>query len=103
MKWRVRPASHDKNDKCYLRKERSGSRSTSSIVGSTSLRMGETSDQNLMLSFVLILLHVALMAIAAAVVFMKGKNGKAKAKEPTKRKAHTPGTSPEFCLSLIGV
>ena len=34
---------------------------------------------------------------------MKGKKGKAKAKEPTKPKAHTPRTSPEFCLSLIGV
>ena len=29
---------------------------------------------------------------------MKGKKGKAKAKEPTKQKAHAPGTSPEFCL-----
>ena len=34
---------------------------------------------------------------------MKGKNGKAKVKEPTKWKAHTPGTSPEFFLPLIGV
>ena len=34
---------------------------------------------------------------------MKGKKGKAKAKEPTKPKAHTPGTSPEFCLLLIGI
>ena len=34
---------------------------------------------------------------------MKGKKSKAKAKEPTKRKAHTPGTSSEFCLPLIGV
>ena len=34
---------------------------------------------------------------------MKGKKGKAKAKEPTKPKAHTPGTSPEFCLPLVGV
>ena len=33
---------------------------------------------------------------------MKGKKGKAKAKEPTKPKAHTPGTSTEFCLPLIG-
>ena len=33
----------------------------------------------------------------------KGKKGKAKAKEPTKLKAHTPGTSPEFCLLLVGV
>ena len=34
---------------------------------------------------------------------MKGKKGKAKAKEPTKPKAHTTGTSSEFCLPLIGV
>ena len=34
---------------------------------------------------------------------MKGKKGKAKANEPTKPKAHTPGTSPESCLPLIGV
>ena len=34
---------------------------------------------------------------------MKGKKRKAKAKEPTKQKAHTPGTSSEFCLSLVGV
>ena len=33
---------------------------------------------------------------------MKGKKGKAKAKEPTKPKAHTSGTSTEFCLLLIG-
>ena len=31
---------------------------------------------------------------------MKGKKGKAKAKEPTKRKAHTPGTSSESCLGV---
>ena len=34
---------------------------------------------------------------------MKGKKGKAKAKEPAKLKAHTSGTSPEFCLPLIGI
>ena len=39
----------------------------------------------------------------AACNAVKGKKGKAKAKEPTKRKAHTPGTSSEFCLSHIGV
>ena len=33
---------------------------------------------------------------------MKGKKGKAKAKEPTKPKAHTSGTSTDFCLLLIG-
>ena len=33
----------------------------------------------------------------------KGRIGKAKAKEPTKRKAHTPRSSSEFCLPLIGV
>ena len=32
----------------------------------------------------------------------KGRIGKAKANEPTKRKAHTPRSS-EFCLPLIGV
>ena len=34
---------------------------------------------------------------------MKGEKSKAKAKEPTKPKAHTPGASSEFCLPLIGV
>ena len=33
----------------------------------------------------------------------KGRIDKAKAKEPTKRKAHTPHSSSEFCLPLIGV
>ena len=31
---------------------------------------------------------------------MKGKKGKAKAKEPTKQKAHTPDTSSESCLGV---
>ena len=34
---------------------------------------------------------------------IKGEKGKAKAKEPIKPKAHTPGTSSEFCLSLMDV
>ena len=34
---------------------------------------------------------------------MKGKKRKAKAKEPTEPKGHTPGTSSEFCLSLMDV
>ena len=34
---------------------------------------------------------------------MKRIKSKAKAKELTKRKAHTPGTPPEFCLPPIGV
>ena len=33
----------------------------------------------------------------------KGRIGKAKAKEPTKRKAHTPRSFFEFCLLLMGV
>ena len=33
----------------------------------------------------------------------KGKKGKAKTKEPTKQKAHTPFSFSEFCLPLIGV
>ena len=33
----------------------------------------------------------------------KGRIDKAKAKEPTKRKAHTPRSSSEICLPLIGV
>ena len=33
----------------------------------------------------------------------KGRIGKAKAKGPTKRKEHTPHSSSEFCLPLIGV
>ena len=33
----------------------------------------------------------------------KGRIDKAKAKEPTKRKAHTPHSSSEFCLPFIGV
>ena len=36
----------------------------------------------------------------AACNAMKGKNGKAKVKEPTKQKAHTPGTSSESCLGV---
>ena len=43
------------------------------------------------------------LVVEKAACNAKGKKGKAKAKEPTKRKAHTPGTSSEFCLSLIGV
>ena len=39
----------------------------------------------------------------AACNAMKGKKSKAKAKEPTKPKAHTPGTSFEFCFSLMDV
>ena len=39
----------------------------------------------------------------AACSAMKGKKSKAKAKEPTKLKAHTPRTSSEFCLSLMDV
>ena len=39
----------------------------------------------------------------AAQYAAKGRIGKAKAKEPTKRKAHTPRSSSEFCLPLIGV
>ena len=39
----------------------------------------------------------------AACNAMKGKKSKAKAKEPTKLKAHTPGTSSEFRLSLMDV
>ena len=31
---------------------------------------------------------------------LKGKEGKAKAKEPAKRKARTPGTSSKFCLGV---
>ena len=34
---------------------------------------------------------------------MKGEKSKAKAKEPTKLKAHTPSASSEFCLSLMDV
>ena len=34
---------------------------------------------------------------------MKGKKGKTKAKEPTKPKVHTPGTSSEFFLPVIVV
>ena len=34
---------------------------------------------------------------------MKGEKGKAKAEEPTKRKAHTSRIPSEFCLPLIGV
>ena len=39
----------------------------------------------------------------AACNAMKGKKSKAKAKEPTKPKAHTPGTTFEFCFSLMDV
>ena len=34
---------------------------------------------------------------------IKGEKSKAKAKEPTKPKAHTPGTSSEFFLLLMSV
>ena len=33
----------------------------------------------------------------------RGRIDKAKTKEPTKRKAHYPHSSSEFCLPLIGV
>ena len=39
----------------------------------------------------------------AACSAMKGEKSKAKAKESIKPKAHTPGTSSEFCLSLMDV
>ena len=42
-------------------------------------------------------------ARGVAWVTAKGKKSKAKAKEPTKPKAHTPLSSSEFCLLLIGV
>ena len=44
-----------------------------------------------------------LVVEGAACSAMKGKKSKAKAKEPTKPKAHTPGTSSVFCLSLMDV
>ena len=44
-----------------------------------------------------------LQAEKAAHNAAKGRIGKAKAKELTKRKAHTPPSFSEFCVPLIGV
>ena len=44
-----------------------------------------------------------LQAEKAAHNAAKGRIGKAKAKEPAKRKAHAPPSSSEFCVQLIGM